>query len=142
MTQQSHLRLKICDNWWYNLSILNAIIIPYSPGRVVLSKFMNNNYFTVFDTNLVVNKFSPFNNFNTLGVYCIHEGGTVSNNGKSWGNCIQYYFVKNEFKIRRLLNIKQDICQVHLFTILIIVFFLLFLYIYIFYLLSFNFEKV
>ena len=114
-------RLKICDNWWYNLSILNPIIIPYSTGRVVLSKFINKNYFTSFDCNLVVDKFSPYNNFNTYGVYCVHEGGTVRNNGKSWGNCLEYYFVKNEFKIRRLLNIKQDICQVPLFTILLII---------------------
>jgi len=121
-------RLEICDNWLYNLSILNPIIVPYTTGRVVLTNFMNDNYFTVFDNTLVYNKFSPLCDVDSNTVYCAHEGGTTRNGGKKWGNCIERYFLLYEFKMRKLLRIKQNSYQVPLCSIVSALFVIYFMW--------------
>jgi len=112
-------RLSIYDNWIYKISILNSIIIPYTTGRVVLTKFIDDNYFTIFNSNLIINKFSPLYKFNTDYVYCVHIGGTARIEGKQWGNKIEYYFMLCEFKMREILHIKQNSYQTPLCSIII-----------------------
>ena len=120
-------RLTSCKGWIYKLSILNALVIPYTTGKVVLTKYLNDDLYTVFDSSLICDKHSPLYIVNSEKVCCVHEGGSTRSGGKKWGNNIENYFTSFEFKMRHIFNIRQNSYQVPLFSILATVSMLYFL---------------